>query len=82
MFSSFSLQSPPGLNLCHGCSLSLCPHCRSTLRKSSDFTNDLIPNRTGSSSHSIESSDSAFCDQRLLDLNDSTHQNNVQETLL
>ena len=69
-----SLSSNTGVHLCDMCTLSLCTHCRSQFVRSSD----VIPNRTGSSSHSIESSDSAFCEQRLLDLNDGLH----QETLL
>ncbi|CAF3214029.1 unnamed protein product [Rotaria socialis] len=82
MNRKLSTQSIAGLQLCHGCSLSLCSHCRSAWSRSSDLVNESIPNRTSSSSYSIESSDSAFCDQRLLDVNDGLHQNNIQETLL
>jgi hypothetical protein len=73
----FSLSSNTGVHLCDTCTLSLCTHCRSTFVRSSDLIKDSIPNRTGSSSHSIESSDSAFCDQRLLDLNDGVSQESL-----
>ncbi|CAF0741810.1 unnamed protein product [Rotaria sordida] len=78
-----SLSSNTGVHLCHTCTLSLCSNCRSTFLRSSELLKESTPNRNGSSSHSIESTDSAFCDQRLLDLNDgSIQQNNLQETLL
>ncbi len=79
-FSSFSLSSNTGVHLCDTCVSLLCSNCRSTSFRSLDFTKESTPNRTGSSSHSIESSDSAFCDQRLLDLNDNL--SNLPETLL
>jgi len=82
-FFCFSLSSNTGVHLCDTCVSSLCSQCRLTLLRSSDILKDSTPNRTGSSSHSIESSDSAFYDQRLLDLNDGLyHQNNLPETLL
>jgi hypothetical protein len=82
-YFSISLSSNTGVHLCDTCSLSLCSQCRSILLRSSDLLKESTPARTGSSSHSIESSDSAFCDQRLLDLNDGlSHQNNLPETLL
>ncbi|CAF4087488.1 unnamed protein product, partial [Rotaria sp. Silwood2] len=78
-----SLSSNTGVHLCHTCTLSLCSNCRSTFIRSSDLLKESTLNRTGSSSHSIESTDSAFYDQRLLDLNDGLNQqNNLQETLL
>jgi hypothetical protein len=81
--SFFSSSSNTGVHLCDTCISALCSHCRSTFLRSLDSIKEPIPNRTGSSSFSIESSDSAFCDQRLLDLNDCLyHQNNLPETLL
>lgn len=78
-----SLSSNAGVHLCDTCISSLCSQCRSTVLRSSDLPKDPTPNRTGSSSHSIESSDSAFYDQRLLDLNDGlSHQNHISDTLL
>ena len=68
---SFSLSSNTGVHLCETCTSTLCSHCRSTFVRPIDFVKESTPYRTGSSSHSIESSDSAFSDQRLLDLNDS-----------
>jgi hypothetical protein len=79
-YFSISLSSTTGIHLCDTCTVSLCSQCRLTLFRSSDLLKESTPNRTGSSSHSIASSDSAFCDQRLLDLND--HQNNSPENLL
>ncbi|CAF0782240.1 unnamed protein product [Adineta ricciae] len=78
-----SLSSNPGAHLCDTCASSLCLPCRSTLARPLDSIRESTPYRTGSSSHSIESSDSAFCDQRLLDLNDGLHHpSTLQETLL
>lgn len=80
----FSLSSNPGFHLCDPCISSLCAQCRSTLLlRSSDLNKEPTPNRTGSSSHSIESNDSAFCDQRLLDLNEGlSNPNSLSDTLL
>ncbi|CAF1308815.1 unnamed protein product [Adineta steineri] len=80
-----SLSSNTCVHLCETCTSSLCVNCRSTFNRPLDLIKESNPYRTGSSSHSIESSDSAFYDQRLLDLNDSGglhHQSNLQETLL
>ena len=78
-----SLSSNPGAHLCDTCASSLCSPCRLTLTRPLDSIRESAPYRTGSSSHSIESSDSAFCDQRLLDLNDGLHHpSTLQETLL
>jgi len=82
-YPSFSLSSNTGAHLCDTCTSSLCSHCRSTFLRPVDLIKESTPNRTGSSSHSIESSDSAFFDQRLLDLNDILHpQASLQEILL
>jgi hypothetical protein len=64
-----------GIHLCDTCAAALCSQCRSIVFRSPES----IPTRTGSSSHSIESSDSAFCDH----LNDGlSHGNNSSESLL
>ncbi|UJR36374.1 hypothetical protein I4U23_029098 [Adineta vaga] len=79
-----SLSSNSGAHLCDTCTSSLCTNCRSILIRPLDSIRESTPYRNGSSSHSIESSDSAFCDQRLLDLTDGLHhhQHTLQETLL
>lgn len=58
----FSLSSNANVHLCDNCMLSLCVNCRTTYPRPMDS----FPNRNGSSSHSIESTDSAFSDQSTL----------------
>lgn len=78
-----SLSSNPGVHLCDTCTAALCSTCRLTLARPSDCARESPSYRMGSSSHSIESSDSAFGDQRLLDWNDGVHAHgNLPEVLL
>ena len=76
--SSSSIRSL--IHLCDTCQTVVCSHCRPMCARPIDSQ---PPFRTGSSSHSIESADSAFCDQRLAELNETTTQSsNIHETLL
>ena len=69
----FSSTSNTSAHLCETCLVCLCVHCRAAVNRSGD----LSAYRTRSSSRSMESTDSAFSDQRLFDSPDG-----LQETLL